>query len=169
MNRAKKREDLRMKIWVKVVIGIAAFLVFLVIVVAIVSFPTNQQQNTNTSSNIAISYSGQTAYFITTQSGSTITPASGMVFLEITMTIKNNGYDVSFNTNPSYFSVTAENIKYSFDGVTFSLGKWDIVDVLNGGTYNGTLVFQVPLTASSFTIDCQQISLTEFNIIWIKT
>jgi hypothetical protein len=60
------------------------------------------------------------------------------------MTIKNNGYKESVNTSPCSFGVTIYNVRYSSDFATYSLGKWDTVDVLNGGTHAGTVVFQIP-------------------------
>lgn len=175
-----------------IVIGVAGLLFVLVIVGAIASLFNNQPQNNNTnpivtatptatasptpsptpqpSKNIAISYSYQTVQSIADQSGYiTATPDSGKVFLEVTMTITNNGYDASFSTNPLYFSVISNSVKYSSDFATFTLNKWDTVDLLNAGSYTGTMVFQVPSTASSFTMECQQLSLTNFNIIWTQT
>ncbi len=169
-----------MKIYVKVIIGIIVFFVFLVIVGAIVSLPINQQQNTNTSPSttptpqpssspsIAISYSIETEQYIVNQYGYTSFPDSGKVFLEVNMTIRNNGYSTNFNTNPNYFNLVANNIKYSYDVATFSLNKWDTVDVLNNGTYNGVLVFQVPQAATSFTVGYDAFYPT-FNIVWTQT
>ncbi len=174
------------KLWI--VIGVVGFIIFLIVVGAVGSLLANQQNNTNPSAtstptstpkptatlqpskNIAISYSYQTVQSIVDQSGYiTATPDSGKVFLEVTMSITNNGYDTSFSTNPLYFSVISDSVKYNSDFATFTLNKWDTVDLLNGGSYTGTMVFQVPSTASSFTMDCQQLSLTNFNIIWTQT
>jgi len=173
-----------MKIITKVIIGVVAFFVFLVIVGAIVSMPTNQQ-NTNTSptdntspspnatatplpsTNIAISYSVEQVQYIANEYGATF-PDPGKVFLEVNVTIRNNGYSASFNTNPYYFNLVADNIKYSYDVATFSLNKWDTVDVLNNGTYNGILVFQVPQSVTSSTLGYEAFYPT-FNIIWTKT
>jgi hypothetical protein len=92
---------------------------------------------------------------------------SGKVFLEVNMTIKNNGYD-SFNTNPYYFNAVADNIKYSVDGYTYYVDNWDTVDVLNGGTFRGTLLFQIPESARSYVVGYEAF-LTNYNLIWTKT
>ncbi len=94
-------------------------------------------------------------------------PDSGKVFLEVNMTIKNNGYD-SFSTNPFYFYAIADNVKYDYDGITYSVDNWDTVDVLNGGTFNGVLIFQIPSTAKSVTIGYESWSWLDYNIIWTK-
>ena len=84
------------------------------------------------------------------------------------MTIRNNGYKSNFNTNPSYFNLVADDIKYSYDIATYELGKWNTVGVVDGGTYEGILVFQVPQSSTSFTLGYEA-SYASFNIIWTKT
>jgi hypothetical protein len=79
---------------------------------------------------------------------------SGKVFLKVIMTISNDGY-VSFNTNPNYFYVTVNNVKYGYDVATFTQDDWETVDVLNDGRFSGTLVFQVPSYATSYTLSYQ--------------
>ena len=92
-------------------------------------------------------------------------PNEGKVFLEVNMTISNLGYE-SFNTNPYYFYVIADNIKYSYDGIIYTLECWDTVDIMNGGVYNGTLIFQIPTSASSVSIGYER-SFVTYNISWI--
>ena len=81
------------------------------------------------------------------------------------MTISNLGYE-SFNTNPFYFYVIADSIKYSYDGIIYTLECWDTVDIMNGGVYNGTLIFQIPTSASSVSIGYER-SFVTYNISWI--
>lgn len=123
--------------------------------------------------NIAIAYSYQTVQSITGQDGFVSNPNSGNVYLELTMTIQNNGYDNSFSTDPIYFSVTSNNVMYLYDfGGTYWAGGWNTEGLLNDETYTGTLVFQVPSTASTFAVGWQQISTAttpNFNIIWTQT
>lgn len=94
--------------------------------------------------------------------GAAYRPDSGKVFLEVNMTIKNNGYD-SFSTSPFYFYAIADNVKYDYDWRS----DLETVDVLNGGTFKGTLVFQIPSTAESITIGYE--SWSSYNIVWTKT
>jgi hypothetical protein len=98
-------------------------------------------------------------------------PAAGNVFVEVKLTIKNNGYGSEtrdFNTNPNYFNLVANKITYSYDTETFAVDNWDTLDVLNGKTYSGVLEFQVPQSATSFTLGVNEY-LQPFNIIWSKT
>src|SRR4030066_784514 len=135
-----------MRIWVKVVIGIVAFFIFLVIVGAMVSLSMNTQRSASEKpstitpsptptpqpkvtpspepvSNVTISYVIGKAEYIVWGSSifGTDRPNSGKVFLVVNMTIKNNGYD-SFSTNALNFFVIADNVKYSYDSVTWSVG-----------------------------------------------
>jgi hypothetical protein len=92
---------------------------------------------------------------------------SGKVFLELDMTIENNGYD-RFDTNPYYFKAFADNVKYTVDIYTFYQNKWAKVFVLNGETFGGTLLFQIPESASSYAVSYEAV-LSNYNIIWTKT
>jgi hypothetical protein len=93
-------------------------------------------------------------------------PDTGKIFIEVNMTIKNNGYD-KFSTNTFYFYVIADNVKFSCDSETYSIGNWDGVDVLDGGIFKGTMLFQIPEAAKSTTIGYE--SWIDYNIEWIKT
>jgi len=93
-------------------------------------------------------------------------PDLDKVFLEVNITISNNGYD-SFSTNPFYFYAIADNIKYNHDFNTYNLNMWETVDVLDGGTFHGTLVFQIPESASSFTLGYEVYFIT-YDIVWNK-
>jgi hypothetical protein len=90
------------------------------------------------------------------------------VYVEVNMTITNNGYSDSFSTYPLYFSLVANNIQYTFAAPTYGLNEWNTDMIPNGGTFNGILVFEVPSTASSFTMSGQEYTTTStsFNIIW---
>lgn len=71
------------------------------------------------------------------------------------MTIQNNGYNESFSAAPGDFSVTANGVAYycSYGALAvvgnppFVANNFDMVDVPNGGTYSGTLVFTIPASA----------------------
>ena len=141
--------------------------------------PTPQPTSTPTPSpsptpvpaqNIAITYSMATKESIVWVSSSNYSyirePDSGKIFLEVNMTIKNNGYD-ELNTNPNYFYVIVDQVKYNYDGVIYSLNCWDTVDVLDGGTYTGTLLFQIPESASSSSVGYER-SFKTYDIVWTK-
>jgi len=167
----------RLKVSIGVLVGI---FMFIVIVSAIVSMPSNQQNtdttgstdnaspSPNASPNITIAYSVEKEQYVITSHYDVILPDSDKVFLEVNVTIRNNGYSDSFNTNPYYFNLVADNIKYSNNYDTLRAGKWNTVDVLNDGTYNGILVFQVPESTTSFTLGYEAFYPT-FNIIWTQT
>jgi len=100
--------------------------------------------------NVAISYSLTTStyYTWTGVSGTQYKEYAdtGNTFVQITLTAKNNGYE-SFNTNPNYFYLITDNLKYTYDSGTYSVDtptKWSTVDILNSGTFTGTILFEVP-------------------------
>lgn len=88
----------------------------------------------------------------------------GNVFLIVTMTIENHGYD-TINTNPNYFSVITNNIKYDYTSSTYSLeDKLDTADILNGGSMKGSMAFEVPADTNEFKL--QYKSYTDYNVIY---
>ncbi len=120
--------------------------------------------------NITVHYSLKTEQSITYQ-GITVTPDPGNAFLKVTMKIENNGYENAFSTNSALFSATSNGTKYDPDSLgTGSLDDWSTVNVANGETFRGTIVFQVPETAASFTFGyLQPISVNRFTIVWTST
>ncbi len=170
---AKKRR----KLW-WVLGGCASFLVFIIgIIGTLANSPTSSTtslsnsattnaitSNTKNSLGIIISYSLKTA----TQIGSDYPslPSSGDIFLIVSFNIENNGYS-SFNTNPFYFSVITNNIKYNYSADSYLLdNQLKIVDILNGGTLKGDLAFEVPANSTDFQI--QYNGLGGFNIQWVR-
>ena len=160
--------------------------------------PTSTLSPTSTSTppNIGISYTYQTVQNISTAPsgpymfGFNLVADSGNKFLEVNMTIKNNGYVNGFDTNASYFSVLANNLKCFFNASYSNILGWgfstttttystngspiiniatNYVHIPNGGSFNGTLVFQVPKSSTAFVIDYQQPTSNSLNIIWTKT
>ncbi len=129
-----------------------------------VSIPTiSPTPSPTTAPTIAIKHEGVTYKTLVDQYGIANTPDAGYVWLVINMTITNKGYD-SFNTNPLYFSVTVNNVKYEYDSVTYSYGNWNTVDILNGGSFTGSLVFQVPSSATSYILDYERFGKT-YNLV----
>jgi len=133
---------------------------------------TTESTTTTVAQNIAISYSGTIKNEIDYTMGDypyTAQPNSGKTFLVVNMAIKNNGYD-KFNTNPYYFHVAVNNIQYDYDSNTYYLAdKLDSVDVLNGGTLTGSLVFQIPTSVASAPFNLTyDVPFVTYNIIWSK-
>jgi hypothetical protein len=125
------------------------------------------QKTTGQAKNITILYSATEEDVVFSESGYSSEPDSGKIFLVVNMTIKNNGYD-KFSTNPFYFSAIANNVKYDIDSSTYSIeDSLDSVDILDGGTLNGILVFQLPQSTSSGYVLSYE-SFTTYNIIWNK-
>ncbi len=101
------------------------------------SQPTSIQPQ---SQKIIISYSAKKVNSI----GEYSQAATGKVFLVITMNIENHGYK-EFSTNPFFFKVISNNVKYDTSGYSFTIDdKLDSVDLLDGGSTKGSLVFEVP-------------------------
>jgi hypothetical protein len=92
-------------------------------------------------------------------------PSSGYVYLVVDMTIENQGYD-SFSSNPFYFSVVINNVKYSTAFVTELENELQPVDVLNGGTVQGKLAFEVPTGTTTFSPIYEGFS--NYNIQWVR-
>lgn len=170
----------------KNLIVVFVVLAFLVLIIVISSTFANQPNNSpnptvpitptattpvTPSKNIAISYTITTMQSFPYNIGSysyTQEADAGKIFVKVSMTIKNNGYS-TFNTNPSNFALTTNNVKYTYDANTYSLNQWETVDVLNDGTYTGTLLYQVPSDSSSITMSCTEIdysTFTNYNVIW---
>jgi hypothetical protein len=182
-----------MKIITKVTLGIFVCVILLGIVGTIVYFSRVPKQDTNTSptptptstptaspspqptatpqpiKNITISYSTDTKQSITFST--TYPPAqpfSGHLYFEAHMIITNNGYD-NFSTDLLYFYAMADYVKYSIDPITWNVNNnydFHTDNVLNGETFKMTLVFNIPESASSFTVGY---SPSGYNIIWTKT
>ena len=114
---------------------------------------------------IEISYTSSIKEYIIWELGPTL-PDSGSTFLEVNMTVENMGYE-SFSTNLFYFNIIVDNIKYSVDSTTYLTDNWELVDVLDKGIYQGTLIFQIPESATSFTLGYNAFFPT-YNIIWTE-
>ncbi len=110
--------------------------------------------------SVVIEYSAKKADSI----GSYSNPKPGSIFLIVTMTIENHGYD-EINTNPNYFSVIANSIKYDYTSSTFSLDdKLDTVNILDGGILKGSIAFEVPTNIDEFKL--QYKSYKNYNVIY---
>jgi hypothetical protein len=77
-------------------------------------------------------------------------PPTGYKFVEMNVTIINHGY-AWFDSDPSPFFVLCDgsNTRYYNSGISHQLA-WENYQISSGGSYNGTLVFEVPQSAASF-------------------
>jgi hypothetical protein len=110
---------------------------------------------------VDIEYSATT----TSQLNQFETAGSGNVYLILDLDIENKGYD-SFTTNPVYFYVVVNNVRYGFTGIENQI---QIVDLLNGGKISGEVAFEVPQNVMS--LGYQPIYDTgwqQYNVKWIK-
>lgn len=126
--------------------------------------PFDYQTSTQPQSqNIIISYSAQKVNSL----GEYIEAPTGKLFLVITMNIENHGYE-SFSVGSAYFSVIANNVKYHASGYSYTIdSKLDSVDLLDGGSTKGSLVFEVPSNIGSYQI--QYSGFGDYNIIYRAT
>jgi len=99
------------------------------------------------------------------------TPSPGYVYLMVNMTIENHGYDTC-DTSPAWFSVVTGNYgRYNVDiMLTSYVGNWSTVDIPNGYTFSGALVFQIPSSASVPSIEYNYPigSSGRANVQWIN-
>jgi hypothetical protein len=146
--------------------------------------------------NITISYSYQMSPNISSfavgqfgSAGMVHAPDLGNKYLEVNMTIENNGYTNGFDINGTCFSVLTDNsVICSFnDSYSIILGWGKPTITINNTTvplttaalnystlkdgegYTGTLVFQIPQAANLITIEYQQPASENINIVWVKT
>jgi len=88
---------------------------------------------------------------------SVMTPDVGKTFLLVNIAITNYGYEDVF-TNPNYFYVEVNNVRYGYDSASFLLKdlSMPILDtnahLADGGQISGYLVFQVPADAKRLTL-----------------
>jgi len=171
---AKKRK----KLWWVLGGGVSLLLFIIGVIGAMANTPTssssslsNSTQTTtktsagNSSSGVVINYSLSTASQIGT-GFSTSAPSAGDTYLIVSFNIVNNDSS-SFNTNPNYFSVITNNIKYDYSWDSSNLDtELKTVDILKNGTLSGDLAFEVP--ANSTTFQLQYSGLDNFNVKWVK-
>jgi hypothetical protein len=84
-------------------------------------------------------------------------PAIGKIYLLVHITITNHGY-ADVYTNPNFFQVEVNHVKYGYDGASYNLdqiGK-PILDTNahlgDGGQISGYLVFQIPADTTNWTL-----------------
>jgi len=112
---------------------------------------------------IIIKYSATTM----TQIGSWDKADEGYTYLVLDLDIENDGYD-SFSTNPFYFCVIVNNVKYDSAFVFELEDELKLVDLLDGGRVSGKLAFEVPEEVTSLGYQVKYESWEEYNIKWIE-
>ena len=92
-------------------------------------------------------------------------PDKGNIFLVLDMTIENKGYE-EFNTNPNYFYVVINNIKYDYSWASSGLdNRLPTIDLLNNGKVSGQLAFEVPTGSANFTPLYE--AWSKYNVQWV--
>lgn len=117
----------------------------------------------DTTKMVTIEYSSTT----TQQFGEWSKAKPGYVYLVLDLHIDNRGYD-SFSTNPLYFYVVVNNVKYS---VAFVMGLEDelkVVDLFSGGKTAGRIAFEVPAEVCSTGYQIRYEAFRDYNIKWVK-
>jgi len=108
-----------------------------------------------------ITYSGKM-----TSSIGNATPASGRVFLIISLSAENHG-NSSFSVDPLYFGLVAGNQKYTAYSNTSSLDTiLKHADLLDGMSAAGDIVYEVPAETSDYSLEFLGMSLQ--TIRWVK-
>jgi hypothetical protein len=156
-----------------------SIVVFLLVLVACFCFTNQNFVKADVGNYIAINYSTIETVQLpvkVNQYNDFDYPVGGFTFLLFNATIENHGYS-NFSTSPNLFNVIANNTRYSFDYDTYVLdhdfysynqySSWSTVDVKNGETFTGTMVFVIPVGNKAILgysgTDNQSHS---YNIIW---
>ena len=77
-------------------------------------------------------------------------------------------------TNYLWFNLFGQNSTLSVPETGIDLfatnyfDNWDTVNILNGGTFSGTLVFQIPNWATSYTLKYEGTFSQKYNVIWTE-
>jgi hypothetical protein len=146
-----------------------AFVVVVVVIVIGVTYVLSQggeEPIPEGSEKITITYSSRTANSITKESGDVVQAGSGNHFLILNVTIENYGYD-SFSTYPLFFHVIADDVTYNYYFSVAEIQNWETIGLLSRKTFQGELVFLLPDSASTFTLDYD--AYIDYNIIWNRT
>ena len=111
---------------------------------------------------VLIRYSGETV----NQIGDS-RPATGFIYLVLTLQIENHGYG-EFSTNPDRFFVTVNRINYDIALIPFP-DQMKTFGLPDGQSTKGKLAFEVPETISSWGYEPGYGAYLErINISWIK-
>ena len=132
--------------------------------------PTTQPMPNSTTPSVDITYNVLTKPSIgwnwSSDFSGYVQSDPGKVFLVVNLTIRNNGYE-EFSTNPYYFDAVADGVRYGFDNRTWNFANWEPLELTIGETYSGTLVFQIPATTQSVTVDYVREN-HKYTINWTK-
>ena len=93
------------------------------------------------------------------------TPKSGYTYLILTLYIQNN-VDTEFITNPLYFFVTINNIKYEVGFAAYALpDTLATARLFKGGIMTGSIAFQVPKGTVNYTPSYE--AFEPVNVGWV--
>jgi hypothetical protein len=93
-------------------------------------------------------------------------PDTGYVYMIVHYNIRNQGHS-EFSTNPWYFYVIADGVKYD---ITFTVNLENtlkLVDLLDSGMISGNLAFEIPIGAKSVSVGYEFL-FKDFNIVWTE-
>lgn len=144
------------------IIAIIAACVLVIVVIAIVGTSGESAPAPPPDKTIVIKYSCIT----TDQIGEWFHADSGYTYLVISLDIRNTGYD-SFGTNPFYFSVIVNDVRYDTTWVGLD-DELKMVDLLDGGKISGKLAFEVPEEVTSTGYQLEYQAWETCDIEWIK-
>jgi len=116
-----------------------------------------------TAGRIIIEYSSTTTQRI----GEWSEAKPGYVYLVLDLHIENQGYD-SFSTNPLFFYVVVNNVKYSAAFVMGLESELKAVDLLDRGKTAGKIAFEVLPEVSSAGYQIRYEAFRKYNIEWVK-
>ena len=100
------------------------------------------------------------------QSATVIEPDPGNSFVLFNLVIANYGYD-DIQVDPSYFSLTINQVQYSADDQDILPYPLTIADLPDGGISGGQLLFQVPTDVANQPgcLNCG--GYQSINVLWI--
>lgn len=90
---------------------------------------------------------------------------SEMTYLILDLTVSNQGYE-EFNTNPFYWGVIVDNVKYDVAFVYNLENEMKSRDVMDGGEVSGNIAFEVPENVEDFEVVYE--AFTKYNIEYIQ-
>jgi len=119
-----------------------------------------QQQN-----KIIVEYSASTKKILGKNEFVSDEAKSGMTYLILDMTITNQGYE-EFSTNPFYWNVIVDNVKYDIAFVMNLDNELGTRTIMNNGKISGNIAFEVPESVDTFEIVYE--AFQTYNIEYIQ-
>jgi hypothetical protein len=132
------------------------------IVIGLVYFEVPSKiEDSITSSNIEINYLTEKVPQYG-EGSCIIEPQVGYTFLKVDLFVQNNGYDEFYSGCLSDLSLNADNLEYDYcSRVSHNNYNFLPATLLKGGSWNGTIVYEIPVNTSDYYLDAN--SLTDFK------